>query len=443
MKGGTVIEFALKVDETVYRAHEIASRSEEMVRLKECRLSEGGRVAAMLRHPADVLAAIQYTRASGASLLLLHGDTPLAAAIASAASAGCSALVHGSPLQALRLKGVSLAAPSPPSLCQYSSGTTGKPKLIVRPWTEIEQEMDSYNQRLDPSGSDTPLIAVPVTHSFGLIAGMLAGLARGTVPRVITDKNPKYAMKLIRESADSIVYAVPFLYQLFGALGKGDLRYRKLVSSGAPLTEALLAQLVEAADEVWQQYGCSEIGCIALGSQPTFPDDVGAPLPHLTVTLESLRSEAADDEGEGYAVDRTDLSVREIFVSDRAKSQSIRTGDIGMRTEGGRLRIQGRLDDLINVSGQKVMPSEVERVLAGLPGIKEVVVYGTRHPVWGEAVKAMIVADRSLREDELRTLCGKELPGYKVPAFIETVDEIPRPASGKTSRRYIREREGG
>ncbi|MFC5469130.1 AMP-binding protein [Cohnella suwonensis] len=418
-----IIEFALRVDETEFGQAELIKRISDLRQSEVCRSPEGKRYAVLFRHPMDVLAAVTYLRKSHASVLLLHGDTPYETALGIAAKAGCIALLFGMPLQAVRLEGSSdeQSRALEPALCQFSSGTTGEPKLIVRPWTDVELEIESYNRRLAPSGGEPPLLFVPVSHSYGLIAGVMAGLARGASPHVVQLNNPKSALRHIRENSDSIVYAVPFIYQLLESLSKGEVRYRKVVSSGAPLTEALLERMKTRAGEVWQQYGCSESGCISLGSHPSAPEDTGQPLSHLSVALEE------QDE------------TREIVV--RAGARVIRTGDSGNLSREGRLHVLGRLDDLINVSGQKVMPAEIEKVIGGMQGVKEVVVYGMRHPVWGEAVSAMIVADGGVGKETIREYCSRRLAGYKVPYEVRFVDEIPRPASGKISRRFIRQRE--
>ncbi|WP_162341699.1 AMP-binding protein [Paenibacillus paridis] len=441
----------LKVDGNTWSKAQFESRMRMIGELELCRSPEGHRYAIRLRDPVDILAAVIYFREHHASALLLHGDTPNDEAAVMAANAGCRALLLDAPLQALSLQfpehgeripvqGGSRstfirtpAASEPqfePSLLQFSSGTTGDPKLISRTWSDIAWETVSYNSSLAAAGGEPPLVLVPVSHSYGLITGVLAAWARDDIPHVVHTRNPKAALRHIRDNPDSIVYAVPFLYGLMDSLSKGEVRYRKAISSGAPLTESMLEKLRATAGEVWQQYGCSEIGCISLKAGPERPDEAGRPLAHLHVTAESL----LEEHGEGAVSFEGNAS--ELVA--RNGTQVVRTGDIGVVTAGGELRVLGRLDDLINVSGQKVMPSEVERAIAGIVGVKEVVVYGAAHSVWGETVKAMIVADGKIGAEAVRAECSKLLPGYKVPSAVRLVDEIPRKTTGKISRRWLR-----
>lgn len=80
---------------------------------------------------------------------------------------------------------------------------------------------------------------------------------------------------------------MPFHYHLLDMLGKDELRYHQLISSGAPLSELLLDRLKQQVDEVWQQYSCTEAGCISLGNQLTSSSDVGQPLQHILISLEN------------------------------------------------------------------------------------------------------------------------------------------------------------
>src|SRR5690606_34499340 len=160
----------------------------------------------------------------------------------------------------------------------------------------------------------------------------------------------------------------------------------------------------------------------SLAHRPASPADVGHPLRHCRVRL-APRPDGEAGEGE-------------IVVAKGGRD--IPTGDLGrIDPSSGRLYVKGRIDDLINVSGYKVMPSEVEAVIAGMPGIVEAVVYKSAHPVQGEAVRAMAVAHPGVTAKEVRAWCMAHLPSYKVPGAVRIVGEIPRLPGGKISRKYI------
>lgn len=376
-------------------------------------------IAAALRDPIEIIALVKEVIHAGGSILLMNGDTPREQAAQSAQEAGCQALFQGS-LQEGPYMLNGRAHIDIPSLFQFSSGTTGKPKMIRRAWSHVEREITNYNDALQSDSAEQPIVLVPVSHSFGLITGVLSALERGAAPIVVTDKNPKFAAHLIQTTPTSIVYAVPYLFHILQSITKNSISFHKVVSSGAPLTGALFEKMKSCTQHVYQQYGCSELGCIAIGSDPSSHADVGTPLKHLKVEVEGSEKEPG-----------------EIVVT--MDEYTVHTHDAGWKNAEGRLHLAGRMDDLINVTGLKVIPYEVEQVLFSVDGVEEAVVYKTRHKVWGEAVKAMVTASSSLSPEMLKQRCMERLPSHKVPSTIVMVNEIPKTAAGKVSRKLLSE----
>ncbi|MEF2966129.1 AMP-binding protein [Paenibacillus sp. M1] len=415
----------LAIDRQKIDEFEFTSRLNEIGKSEPFRNPEGKAYAICLGGAFEVITLVVYLRDHGASILLFHADTPLNEAKRMALEAGCSYLVHGKWSEVCELNApVHEALSDHPGLLQFSSGTTGRPKLIFRPWTEVAEEISAYNLALQPEPGESVLVLASVSHSFGLITGVLAAMERGAEVTVVQNKNPKFQLNMVRSADRAAIYGVPFLYQLLLTLGKGELRFHKPISSGAPLSDSLLQRLGNASDQVWQQYGCTEVGCVSLGTGLASRWDMGRPLSNLRVSLEP----APPGESAGITVEKP-------------SEQIVRTGDAGIVTPEGRLHIYGRLDDLINVGGLKVIPLEIESVIEGMPGVREAVVFRTKHPVWGEAAKALIVAGENIAEADVKSWCMGRLPPYKIPAFIEKVAEIPRLPSGKISRKLLEEQE--
>lgn len=143
--------------------------------------------------------------------------------------------------------------------------------------------------------------------------------------------------------------------------------------------------------------------------------DLGKPLPHVSINIGSN-----EDEPEEIVVK---IAEKEIY-----------TKDLGYRSEQG-LHFMGRIDDVINVSGLKVFPIEVEETILRLEGIQEAIVYRGKHPVMGEIVKAKVVS--RIEPVQIREWCIQHLPSYKVPHEIENVAEIPKNKTGKVSRKLL------
>lgn len=414
------------VNKEHYDQNELERRINAIYALLGSSVWKERRTAVCMKEPANILAATELIIRNEGSVLLINGDTPIESALRQAEDAGCtgllteaggSAVFHPLHSRLDRMNGE-------PSLLQFSSGTTGAPKLVERSWSHVQMEIEAYNKLLPCSGEDQPIILVPVSHSFGFITGMLSALKRGVEPVIVTDKNPKFALHLMQQHDRHVVYAVPFLFQILLSLMREKVLLRKLVSSGSPMSAELLNRLGGAGVEVIQQYGCSEAGCISLGDRPSGSTDAGMLLEHMAIERAGTR-------------DQPD----EIIIA--TGGRRIHTGDMGYWI-GGRLHVQCRMDDLINVSGLKVAPSEVEDVIRRLDGVQEAVVHKAPHPVWGEAVKARIVRKGdALSQEEVKRWCARFLPAYKVPGFIAFTEDIPKTGTGKVMRKQLVEEEYG
>lgn len=410
------------VNDRLITQEAFSARVEQYSQLEPFLAVESARYAICASDAEMVIALVELIRARNDSVLLLYGDTPLESALERAAEAGCCWLFYGTVQDAYRVHIPEDTGDAPPSLYQFSSGTTGRPKLIGRSWIEVIEELNAYNQVLLARGlgEAEPVILTSITHSYGLITGVLSALQRGAVPLICQNTNPKYMLQRIMRSERPLVYAVPALLQTLlpwlQARNQKEKRLYAVISSGAPLSMNLCQMLREHTDCLIQQYGCTEAGCVSLAVGMVSFDDLGKPLSHIQVQAASYPTEM-------------------IFLTKHGKL--IPSGDLGTEAPDGRLRFIGRLDDLINVSGLKVHPLEVEQMIARMEGIQEVVVYRGAHPVSGDTVHAMIVEAGSITREQVLAWCQKSLPAYKVPSEIEFVHEIPRLPSGKISRKLL------
>ncbi|AUM63800.1 acyl-CoA synthetase [Brevibacillus laterosporus] len=377
---------------------------------------EGKRYALCLSDALDIISLVLYLRDHGGSVLLIHGETPEKTAYQMAVDGQCCGLIYHVP-ENFVLVPQEGAIEQEPSVYQYSSGTTGQPKLVRRSWQEIRVEMSAYNQVFGAYEELIPIVMAPVTHSYGLICGVLATLERGSKPLVVTHKNPKFAWEVIKRTPKHIVYGVPLLFHVLSSFTNEAVRFHRIMVSGAPMPEQLFTRLQGMTDTMMQQYGCSESGCISISEQMTSHVDLGKPLSHVTLT--------AGMELENPAEITATLHHKTIYTQDLGYWQA------------GHIQFVARMDDVINVSGLKVFPMEVEETILKLSGVKEAVVYRGQHPVMGEVVKAMVVADESITSSSIREWCLPRLPAYKVPFEIRCVQRIPKTPNGKVSRRLL------
>ncbi|MBO1626713.1 AMP-binding protein [Bacillus arachidis] len=404
----------LIVNKQEYSKNDFELRLQMYENMEQFHDATGNRFALCITDPFDMITLVFFLKKKGASVLLIHGETPRDTAVEIAKGAACFGLLYGDSKHFIKLNSEDQIK-NEPSLLQYSSGTTGEPKLIQRSWKEIEREMDAYNEALQCESDEVPIVLAPVSHSYGLICGTLSAIMRGSKPIVITNKNPKFALNIIRNTPKHIVYAVPLMLHIMGSFPQGAFQFHKVMTSGSPLPESLFYKLKGVTKYMMQQYGCSEAGCISICHNMNTHLDLGEPLPHTSVRISNDQNQP-----------------EEIVVTIGEKV--IYTKDLGYRSERG-IHFVGRMDDVINVAGLKVFPIEVEETMLRLEGIQEAIVYRGKHPVMGEIVKAKVIS--SIDPVQIRKWCIQHLPSYKVPHEIENVTDIPKNATGKVSRKLL------
>lgn len=371
------------------------------------------RVAACFADSFDWLSLFFYIWKKGGSVVPVHAASPREAAIRMAKRAKSNVLFYGTVTEPI----VFHEEPDADGvLIQMTSGTTGEPKCIARTWASIEEELESYNEAL-PVKNEVPIVACPVTHSYGLLCGVAASVKRGVEPVVASSPNPKYILKLLKNYPAHLFYGAPSLIHTIVQLTGEEKIFHKVMTSGTLLPAAWLERLLPKAEEVLQQYGCSEAGCISIHSSISKPDEMGKPLSHVTV--------------KAGTVEKPD----EIVV--HKKGEVIHTKDVGYVSDIGQLHFLARLDDTINVAGLNVYPHEVESVLLAMPGVDEAVVFKKTDPFSGERVCVKYVSSSGVDEKQVRTWCRERLAPYQMPVDVIASSSIPTLPNGKMNRKQL------
>jgi fatty-acyl-CoA synthase len=200
---------------------------------------------------------------------------------------------------------------------------------------------------------------------------------------------------------------------------KADQPIHAIMTSGTLMQATWLAQAANKCEKLYQQYGCSEVGCIALGGDIKSIHDQGVPLPHLTVTSGSSPE-----------------ALEEIVVTTE-KNILVSTRDLGFLDGNNRLHFISRIDEMINVSGLNVYPAEVEKVVMEMPSISDAVVFKKSHAFGNDQVCLQFVADQKIADDKIRSWCSQYLNKYQVPIQITQVENIERLPNGKVSRKAL------
>jgi acyl-coenzyme A synthetase/AMP-(fatty) acid ligase len=383
---------------------------------------QGKRITACISDAAVWIALCLYARDHGISVFPLPAGTPEEALNRRAKLSGSHYQVMADSMEELLSKIEKISDHEDdvePVLVQMSSGTTGEPKCIERTWVSIDIELQNYIEHFTDLAEMTTVVACPVNHSYGLICGILASIKRGSEPVIITNFNPKYIINKLRETAFPILYSSPALITTITMMVKADQPIHAIMTSGTLMQATWLEQAANKCEKLYQQYGCSEVGCIALGGDIKSIHDQGVPLPHLTVKSGSSAEE-----------------LQEIVVTTET-STTVLTRDLGYLDANNRLHFISRIDEMINVAGLNVYPAEVEKVVMDMPAITDAVVFKKSHAFGNDQVCLQFIAEQEIADENIRSWCSRYLNKYQVPLQISQVETIDRLPNGKVSRKAL------
>ena len=350
------------------------------------------------------------------------------------------------------------------ALFQYSGGTTGLSKAAIathRCLVANTLQIKCWLHTLRP-GQEVTLMAIPLFHVYGMVAGMSLSLAGGaTMVMVPNPRDLKDVLDNINQYRPSLFPGVPALYNAINnhpdvMAGKYNLgSIRACISGSAPLlleTKSTFERLT--GGKLFEGYGLSEAPtathCNPFEGQNK-EGSIGMPLPDVecrVVSLEDGQKVLGPDEiGElivrgpqvfkGYW--NMPSETANTLQPDGNGGAWLYTGDIVRMDDDGYFYIVDRKKELIKVGGFQVWPREIEEVLASHPKVQEVGVAGIPDAKRGECAKAWVVlkAGETATSDEILAWCGDKLARFKLPTEIEFRSELPKTTVGKVLRREL------
>ncbi len=354
--------------------------------------------------------------------------------------------------------------PEDTALFQYSGGTTGVPKGAVAMHKNVVantmQVRSWFVNSVD--GQETYLMAIPLFHVYGMVAGMGVAMASAASMAMVPNaRDLKDVLENISKYKTTLFPGVPTLYNAINnhpdvKAGKYNLSSIKACLSGsAPLMRETKEEFERlTGGKVFEGYGLSEaptathinplLGVNKAGS-------IGLPLPDVDVKIISLDDgETELPQGEiGEIAIHGPQVMKGYHNMPTETANSLRqlkdgqtwlfTGDIARMDEDGYFYIVDRKKELIKPGGFQVWPREVEEAIASHPKVLEVGVGGIPDPNRGETVKAWIVVKpgETLTVEELKAYCKEHLAPYKVPTHYEFRTELPKTTVGKILRREL------
>lgn len=344
----------------------------------------------------------------------------------------------------------------------YTSGTTGVPKGAMNTHGAMAFNAQTYRDWMGITNLDTVLGIAPLFHITGLIGHIGLSLLT-SAPLVLTHRyHPEVMVDAIREHRPTCtIGAITVFLSLAGVEGVSPedfASFRVIYSGGAAIAPATNQQLKKQLGVyIHTVYGLTETN----SPSHMVPFGTNAPVDSASGTLSvglptfNTMSRIIDENG----VELPAGEIGEITIAgpqvipgywnkpdataESLPGGELRTGDVGFMDETGWFYLVDRKKDMINASGYKVWPREVEDVISGHPAVREAAVVGVADPYRGETVKAFVALKQGVTgvtPQDLIDFCKQNMAAYKYPRLVELLDELPKTVTGKILRRELRDR---
>jgi fatty-acyl-CoA synthase len=365
-----------------------------------------------------------------------------------------------------RVPGPAMAGPDDLAVLPYTSGTTGLPKGCMHPHRTLMANVVGSSLWGSGSADAVTLGIVPMFHITGMLYGVLTPVYGGATVVILPRWDRELAGRFISRHRVTHWTCIPtMIIDLFGSpnyreFDLSSLRY--LSGGGAAMPQAVAQRLLDEFGLTFAEgYGLTETAAPSHGNPPDRAklQCLGMPffgVDSRVVDPETLRELPVGEVGEivtrgpmvfagywGHPEATAAAFVR--LPGDDSGAAYFRTGDLGRMDEDGYFFITDRLKRMINASGYKVWPSEVELMLYKCPLVQEACIIAARDAYRGETVKAVVVPRAEVRAtvtaEALVAWAREHMAAYKVPHLVEFVDALPKSGTGKVMWRLLQDRE--
>ena len=361
-------------------------------------------------------------------------------------------------------------APLPPhtqgaddlAVLPYTSGTTGQPKGCMHPHRTLMHNAVAGALWANHSPQSVGLLVVPLFHITGMVTGMHTAIYSGATLVLMPRWDRELAGRLIARWRVTHWTNIPTM--VIDLLASPNLEAFDLSSlvyiagGGAAMPQAVAQRLLERFGLVFVEgYGLTETAAPSHSNPPDAPKQQCLGIPFMScearvVDPETLAELPPGETGEilirgpmvfdGYW--RRPEATAAAFV-ELGGRRFFRSGDLGHVDAEGYFFLTDRLKRMINASGFKVWPAEVEALMFAHPAIAEACVIATRDAYRGESVKAVVVlraeARGQIREADVLAWCREHMAAYKCPRSVVFAEALPKSASGKVMWRWLQEQE--
>lgn len=351
--------------------------------------------------------------------------------------------------------------PEDRALLIYSSGTTGKPKGCLHTQRSIAVTMFGALAWNPASPQNVQLVSLPLFHATGMQSAMNAPIYSGGTMVVMTRWDRRVAAELIRRHR--VTHWRNITTMLVDLLSDPDLPNYDLSSlvgiggGGAPVPAAVSAKLKDLTGlDYIEGYGLSETIAATHLNPVDRPKPQCLGIPFFGVDSRVIDPDTLEEKGPNQTGEIV-MAGAQVMVEywnnpeataavffERDGKRFFRSGDLGYYDDEGYFFLVDRLKRMINASGFKVWPNEVEAMMYAHPEIREVCIIATRDPHRGESVKAVVVPRHqptALTAESLQSWCRERMASYKVPREVVFAESLPKSATGKILWRVLQEQE--
>lgn len=335
----------------------------------------------------------------------------------------------------------------------YTSGTSGLPKGVELTYGNLQSCVDAAIEYAALKGEHKFLGVVPMFHSLGLTATLLAPFQLGAPVVYQARFNPTAAITAIREHQLSLIFAVPSMYgamlHLKSASAEDFKHAYAVISGGEPLPQVLREKFQQRFGvPLLEGYGLTETcGPITVNvPQAQRPGSVGRPIPGAEARIVDEQANPLPVGQSGEVWLKGPMIMKGYYHLPKETADVItadgcfKTGDLGCLDADGYLYITGRKKEMIIIAGEKASPREIEEMLLRHPAIADAAVVGKKDPSRGEVVVAFVIAKegQQVNANELRDFAREQgLAQWKCPREVRVVAELPRSPTGKVLKRVL------
>jgi fatty-acyl-CoA synthase len=340
----------------------------------------------------------------------------------------------------------------------YTSGTTGAPKGVMSTHFGIINTTlaSAENQKL--TEEDRLCLSVPLSHMFGCICVVLAGVIKGSAIVIPSETfDPKKVLEAIAAERCTTIYGSPGAF--IAMMGEPEYRNFNLQSlrtgimGGAQCPLEVMKRVTGemGAKEIVIGYGQTEASSWITMTRPDDPLELrvstGRPLPGVEVKLIDPLSGLEVSTGAVGEICARGFNMKGYYKMPASTANAIdaegwlHTGDLGTMDADGYVRTTGRMKEVIVRAGVSIYPTEIEEILFRHPKISNVQIFGVPGGTAGEEVAAWIKLEEEAvaTEDEILDYCRAKLPASSLPRYIKFVREFPMTLLGKVQKFRMRE----